>query len=409
MAYPSSVCSTCSELTMSAPIKVAWITNFGVEWLPDLPPELARSPRQHPMTWQRVLLAELEKKRDVEIHVIVIRKTIDRDISFERNGTWFHVLKTRSGWRAPTFFWVETLLIRRVLNRIRPDLVHAWGTEAGAALVASRLGYPYLVTIQGLLGWYKELVSLSAYFRFNAGLESLSLRRARTVTTEATFAVRFLQEHYPHLQVHQAEHAPDWVFHQVQREPQIEPKRFLFVGTLEERKGVDLLLQALDQVRQTPFELIIVGGSPRSPFMQSLQKGVSQELWQRLTFREALSPAEIAAEMTKATILIMPTRADTSPNAVKEAAVAGLPVIASRLGGIPDYISDGKNGFLFRSGDLGDFIQALTRACNHAAFGRGIVDSDCLKQVRHYLSPALMEQRFSDLYCKLSEKGHVRS
>jgi len=41
--------------------------------------------------------------------------------------------------RAATLHWVDTLLIRRALRQIQPDLVHAWGNERGAALVATRL------------------------------------------------------------------------------------------------------------------------------------------------------------------------------------------------------------------------------------------------------------------------------
>lgn len=40
---------------------VAWISFFPIEWLPDIPEELRRLPWMHPATWQRVLLAELEK------------------------------------------------------------------------------------------------------------------------------------------------------------------------------------------------------------------------------------------------------------------------------------------------------------------------------------------------------------
>ena len=41
---------------------------------------------------------------------------------------------------------VDTVLIRRALRAIKPDVVHAWGTEQGAALVANRLGYPRVAT-----------------------------------------------------------------------------------------------------------------------------------------------------------------------------------------------------------------------------------------------------------------------
>src|SRR6266404_4882872 len=94
-----------------APLTAAWISDFPVEWLPEAPEALRILPRQHPLTWQRVLLSEFEKEPLLRLHIIVLRKNIQRNISFERNGVSFHVVKTPSRMRAPSFFWVDTFLI----------------------------------------------------------------------------------------------------------------------------------------------------------------------------------------------------------------------------------------------------------------------------------------------------------
>ena len=139
---------------------VAWISDYPIEWLADLPEGLRHLPKQHPASWMVVLLAQFAERSNLKLHVIALRKNITADIHFEQRGVSFHVLKTRGGLRAPTIFWHDTTLIARVLRGLRPDVVHAWGTERGAALVASRLGYPSVVTIQGLLSWYREVIPL---------------------------------------------------------------------------------------------------------------------------------------------------------------------------------------------------------------------------------------------------------
>src|SRR6266540_1693051 len=168
---------------------VAWISDYPIEWMADPPPELQGAPRQHPMTWMPVLLEELQQRAELKLHVVVLRKTVPRDFEFQRGGVVFHVLKTRAGLRMPSLFWMDTVLIRRALKRLNPDLVHAWGTERGAALVASRLKWTSVVTMQGLLSWYEELVPPNWYERIAAWVERASLRRARVVTTESSFAV----------------------------------------------------------------------------------------------------------------------------------------------------------------------------------------------------------------------------
>ncbi len=153
---------------------VAWISSFPVEWLPDAPEWVRQLPRQHPFSWMRVLLDELEKNPAVKLHVIVLRKQFARNAAFERNGVTFHLIKTPGGWRAPTLFWLDTWLIRRKLAEIKPDVVHAWGAERGAALVAARLKYPFVATVQGLLTWLEQMGQLNRYHKFAAWLERRS-------------------------------------------------------------------------------------------------------------------------------------------------------------------------------------------------------------------------------------------
>jgi glycosyltransferase involved in cell wall biosynthesis len=382
----------------TGPLTVAWISDFSIEWLPDIPESLRALPREHPATWEMVLLDEFEKNASLKMHVIVMKKHLPRSFSFERNGVTFHLLKHRAGTRAPTLYWLDTILIRRVLRKVKPAIVHAWGSEKGAGLVASRLSYPYLMTIQGLLGWYGEVLPLNTYEKFCVWIEKKSLARARDVSTESKFAVAWLQKNHPHLAVHQIEHAPRWLFHQIRRQPASNPIRFLSTGTLGHRKGTDLLLRALAELAPDfRFEVLIVG-APNEAFTAPLLAQMSPETRRRFVFKSNLSPVQIADELSRATIFLLPTRADTSPNAVKEAVAAGVPVVASDIGGIPDYVVPGENGYLFKSGDQAEFAAMIKSALRHPLFSRGLVSPASLERSREYLSPARMAERFLAAY-----------
>lgn len=379
-------------------MKVAWISDYPIEWMPDLPESLRGLSRGHPATWMPVLLEEFARRGDLELHVLVLRKGIDRDVTFTRPGAVFHVLKTRGGLRAPTLFWADTRLIGRCLRGIGPDLVHAWGTERGAAFVASRLPYPSVVTMQGLLDWYRQVVPLNAYERFAAFLERWSLRRAQVVTTESCFAVKFLRERYPRLHVMQAEHAPNRVFRELRRRPQVRPIRWIIVGTFAYRKGGDVLLRALDLLgREVDFELVVIG-HPEPGLLEPLKRELSPDLWKRVRFKDGLRPAEVAAELETATMAVLPTRADTSPNAVKEAVVAGVPVVSTRVGGVVDYVFPGENGILCDAGDVDGLAAALKQAAEHPLFSQGQVAPAALARVREYLSPERMAGNFFEAY-----------
>jgi glycosyltransferase involved in cell wall biosynthesis len=377
---------------------VAWFSYFPVEWLPDASEEVRALPRQHPATWQRVLLAELEKIPDLTIHVLVLRKQFPHNITFQRGRTVFHLIKTPGGLRAPSLFWLDTLLIRRELRKIQPGLVHAWGTEHGAALVASRLDYPSLVTVQGLTTWIARTFAVPPYERIVAWLEDVSLRRATVATAESTFSTEYLRQRYPQLEVRRIDVVPDALFHSARREPVSSPRRLLFIGGLGPRKGGDTLLQALNQAKlPVPVELMVIGAADPG-FLETVSNRVTPELRSRIRFRQGLSSQEVAEEMAKATLLVCPTRADTGPMAVKEAVVAGVPVVGTRVGGVPDYVVPGRNGLLFPVGDAGACAGALSDALGHPLFGRGQVEQALLQEMRLRLEPARMAKVFFETY-----------
>lgn len=380
------------------PLTVAWFSYFPVEWLPGVPDEARNVPKQHPASWQRVLLEEFEKSPELRLHVVVLRKQFTRDLTFERNGVTFHLVHTAGGWRAPTLFWLDTILIRRVLRKVQPDVVHAWGTEQGAALVAQRLGLPNVVTVQGLMSWYATITPPTGYDYVTRFLENQTFKRIPLATTEARFSVNYLRQRYPRLHVEQVEHAPDPVFHRLVRKPQTTPLRFIIVGAFDHRKGGDVLLRSLDTLKgELTFELIVVG-KPKQPFFDQLKSSVSAALWQRIVFKENLTHVQVAEQLSTATMMLCPTRGDVSPNAVKEAAAAGLPVVATSVGGIPDYIFPDKNGVLCAPNSAEEFTAAIRAAARHPRFSRGEVDAATLASVRDYLSPQLMGRRFLECY-----------
>jgi len=387
------------------PLTVAWISDFPVEWLPDPPPEVRDWPRRHPATWMISLLGELARDPGLRIHVVLLRKQLQRAISFEHGGATFHVLPARPWTRLGSLFWVDTLLIRRLLRNLQPDLVHAWGTEKGSGLIAHRLGYPYLMTIQGLFCWYKELVPLSRYDRFLERVERVTLRRAPVVTVESNSSVRYLRERHPRLRLFQAEHVPNRVFLGVRRAPVCQPAQFVTVGTMGYRKGTDLVFQAMEALgSRLDFRLTVIT-NPAPGMIEQLRPTVSPAVWERIQFKHHLTPEAVARALETPTMMLLPTRADNSPNAAKEAVVAGVPIIASDIGGIPDYVTQRRNGILFPPGSLAAFTSAIEEAVADPVLGRGLVDGGALAAARMYLSPELMAANFLRAYAAALSPG----
>lgn len=127
---------------------------------------------------------------------------------------------------------------------------------------------------------------------------------------------------------------------------------FVFVGELRHLKGVDILLNALAQLRgRQPVTAYIAGGGPDAAKFKALARKL--KLMDAVTFA---GPTPASAAFTRGRCLIVPSRAESFPYIVLEAAAARLPIIATDVGGIPEIV-DGTDVPLIRSGDS----QALTQ------------------------------------------------
>lgn len=133
--------------------------------------------------------------------------------------------------------------------------------------------------------------------------------------------------------------------------------RLLFVGGDFARKGGDLLLRWAKETRvSAPWELHLV---TRDAICETPGVIVHQNVTNN-------SP-DLVRLYQRSDIFVLPTRADCYSLAAMEAMSCGLPVVISRLGGIPEIVSDGETGVLLPSGDHEALAAALDSLVGHAA------------------------------------------
>lgn len=131
----------------------------------------------------------------------------------------------------------------------------------------------------------------------------------------------------------------------------------LFVGELRHLKGVDVLLRALEQLnKERPVTAVIVGGGPEAEAFKAL--ALSLGLDQRVTF-PGVMPARDAFKLGR--LIVVPSRAESFPYIVLEAAAAGLPILASNVGGIPEIVA-GTDMALLTPGDADVLTRRLADA-----------------------------------------------
>ena len=121
-----------------------------------------------------------------------------------------------------------------------------------------------------------------------------------------------------------------------------EPLRVLFIGGLSKHKGVHLLVDAALRAKGA-VELTIAGSSSDEPYRTELVRRASG----RVRFRGAFDRAELAHLLADAHVVAVPSVwVENAPFVVREAFAARRPVLASRLGALPESLQDGRDGLL---------------------------------------------------------------
>ncbi len=134
--------------------------------------------------------------------------------------------------------------------------------------------------------------------------------------------------------------------------------RFLYVGQLEKHKGIMLLIETIKRFQIADFRLQIIG---TGSLLQKIKKLTAGD--PRIRVHGAVPPEKLSEFYANADALIVPSLIhENAPTVIFEALAHGVPVIASRVGGIPEFVRDGKNGWLFTAGDSDELIQALQTA-----------------------------------------------
>lgn len=157
-------------------------------------------------------------------------------------------------------------------------------------------------------------------------------------------------------------------FHELERVP---PKALetdqlvVFLGRLEQRKGIDVVLEAANAfLRGMPDAHLVIAGRDVEGWTKRADSILKSGVGRRTHFLGEIPDSTREKLLARASCLIFPSRYESFGLVPLEAFVHGVPVIAANAGAIPEVVTDGENGFLFPSGDaraLADKVKQLLK------------------------------------------------
>ena len=284
-------------------------------------------------------------------------------------------------------------ILRRVLRDLQPDVVHAWGTEWMYASVLQDIRIPKILSVQGCLTVFNRVWETSWVHRRLEREEPRRFREADVITCESPWSAEQVNGIVPGLDVRVVDYGVHPSFYDVAWNPDPEKPVLAFSGSIDRRKGMDLLFDALELLPGRTWTLQIFGHGPMEAELRA--RNLPGVEWMG-----TLRWQEMQEHLSKAWGLVIPTRADTGPTVVKEARVIGLPVIGTRNGGLRDYIRHGENGYIVDPLDPKTLAAALSSLMQSRAH--------CIDMGNHHhaedrdsFAPSLCARKFAAIYQEL--------
>lgn len=281
----------------------------------------------------------------------------------------------------PLFVLGQVLAIIRALRREEFDAIHChWLVPQGLALALAGLFVrlpPVLTTCHGA-----DAFTLDG--PIPRPLKHRILRKSAAISVVSQEIAEHLRSRFG-IDKRQLHHLPMGVdlqrFTKAARVERAAEPTILFAGRLAAKKGVHVLLQAFADPRleRRGARLKIIGNGPLGAVLR--QRAIDHGIGERVSFVPALSHDELIREMGSAHLFCAPFVVspdgdrEGTPTILLEAAAAGLPILASDIGGCSDIVEHGKTGWLLPPGDshrLADaLVEALDDPANAATMARG--------------------------------------
>ena len=332
-----------------------------------------------------------------EVHVVSCLKEPLASVKNLAPNIFYHgVVAPRIGWLR-TGYQGCIRATRKRLQEIQPDIVHGQGTERDCAISAAFSGFPNVVTVHGnmrLIAKINEARPFS-YLWLTARLERLVLPRTDGVVCITHYtrdAVKSLAR-----KTWVLPNAVEAGFFEVVAKPdRSSPPVVMDVGQVCLRKNQNAFIRALDPLaKDKQIKLRFAGGIDPGAYGEEFRQLIRERPWCEHVGH--LTREQLREQLAGTTLLALPTREDNCPMVVLEAMAAGVPVLASNVGGVPDLIEHEVNGLLCDPDKPETFTRAVTCLLEDRPFAARLA-AEARRQAQQRFHPLVIAQKHLEIY-----------
>lgn len=351
----------------------------------------------------------LARREDVECHVVA---SADNVVETYRQVGNLHIhFATRLDLpRLLTDHLYDVPKLRNIVRDIDPDVVHGEGQDRhGLAAIAS--GYPNVVTPHGV-AFIEAGLQKGVFGPLKGWLMARNERLVFEKSQDLIIISRYLPQIYGDLlqsRTHFIENPIDPAFFSLERD--VVPTRLLFVGTVVPRKRVLDVVNAFaklvemrraESLESDSIELRIVGPVFGDEYETSVRDLVSSKnLDSQISITGAVSQEQLVQEFQRAGMLLLASQEETAPQVIAQSLACGLPVVASKAGGVPYMVEHEKTAMLFEPGDTEDCANQINRLLNDPEL-RGQMSAHIVNEARKRFHPDSIAAATVDVYRQIT-------
>ena len=333
------------------------------------------------------LVEEMSKKNDIELHVVVLYKNIHNSFEclFQNRNIHMHVIGKHKG---PDFGCAKRL--KRIIREIQPDVINGhlnylltYCLAFGRRTQQFKLVHTTHSFSENEQLKFKKHLNKKHLINF-IGISDLVTNQIKKELSNTTF-VKTIYNGIPLEPVNMNSNRTN---------------DFIIVASLSPVKNHKLLLKAFDKYMKTyglSSLLIVVGG----PLLEET-KQYAIELGCDKNVEFTGTQSNVYPFLLKSKSFVLCSHREGNPISILEAMNAGLPIVAFSVGGIPDIVKDGKNGFLAEPDNIDSLVDAMRKSIS--LNDKNIIGKYNHEYIKQYSINNTM-LKYINLFYELTQKG----
>lgn len=316
------------------------------------------------------LLRGFSETGEVELMLVSISEDLKepKEIRFADNISIYYLPEGPFPSSTLNYFFVSIGRLRKLIKQFRPDLVHY---QIGGTLLftrwASMFSIPHLITIHGI-PWAE--LKIAKHWKQRV-----------TIYLNAVIGEWLYPDNIIQISAHSRDQFKDRKTDNCTIIPNAIPSRYadlplkqemtnhlVFVGIINDLKNQLYILEVLKDLKLQGiiYTIEFCGGFGNADYQKSVEETVVRYgLQEQVTFNGWVAYSELPTVLERSDMLVLSSRQEALPMSIAEAMAAGRPALATRVGGIPEMIEDGVNGFLIQLDSTETAVNALKLVYNN--------------------------------------------